>query len=434
MDMADGGSIALNVVVFLIALAFCALFSFLETSLMALRLFQLKELAQKTGKYQTLFAALERDPNRLLNAILIAYNLANTIAATAGTFVIEESLSSLPSSLSYIIGVVIITGALLIIGDILPKNIVKFRGEKYFASTLWLTNLTFYLLYPFVNLLGKFTDAVLRLIIGPQADDGEPVTSEKEIQFLIDYIDEKGLMEREKTNMLQSIFRLSTTSVRDIMIPDTDIIMIEVSKTVQDAHALFNKYQFSRLPVYKDSPNNVIGMLHFKDLVPVLAKNLEKPIKDLMRPILFIPESIKVNQLLKELKTKRMHIAMVINEHGSITGLATLEDVLEEIVGEIHDEYEAITADRVTVVSPGIWLVDARTELEKLGLVLKTKFISESGAATLGGFLVEQFQRLPDRGEKLEYHGFSIEIQKVTDKKIVQVIIRQQKDLPEKLI
>lgn len=422
MDIADGSSLLINFVVFLISLGFCSLFSFLETSMMALRLFQLKELAQRTGSYQKLFRSLEEDPNRLLNAILIAYNLANTIAATAGTFVIEQLLSSLPSSVSYSIGVLLITGALLIFGDIIPKNIVKFRGERFFAATLWLTNITFYGLYPFVTLLGKFTDAIVRLIIGPTAVGEDAVTSEKEIQFLISYIDEKGLMDPEKTSMLQSVFRLSTTPVKEIMVPAPDIIMVDSKKSVQEAYQTFNKYQFSRIPVFKDDPNNIIGMLHIKDIVPVIAQKIEKPLKEYFRPILFIPESIKVNQLLKAFKSKHMHIAMVINEHGSVTGMVTLEDVLEEIVGEIHDEYESII-ERIMPLQKGNWLVDARTELDKLEKILKIAFESESKVTTLGGFLVEQFQYLPEKGEQLTYKGYTFQVQQMTNKKIVRVLI-----------
>lgn len=422
MCVADGSSLLINTIIFLISLGFCSLFSFLETSMMALRLFQLKELAQRTGSYHRLFKSLEEDPNRLLNAILIAYNLANTIAATAGTFVVEQLLSSLPSSISYSIGVLIITGALLIFGDIIPKNIVKFRGERFFASTLWLTNTTFYALYPFVTLLGKFTDAIVRLIIGPTAVGEDAVTSEKEIQFLISYIDEKGLMEPEKTSMLQSIFRLSTTPVKDIMVPEPEVVLIESKKTVQDAYQLFNKCQFSRIPVFKEDPNNIIGMLHIKDIVPVIAQKIEKPLKEYFRPILFIPESIKVNELLKAFKNKHMHIAMVINEYGSVTGLVTLEDVLEEIVGEIHDEYEAVI-ERIMPLQKGNWLVDARTELDKLEKILKVAFESDSKATTLGGFLVERFQHLPEKGEQVVYKGYTFQVQQVTNKKVVRVLV-----------
>ncbi len=422
----DSSGILLNFIAFIISLALCALFSFLETSMMALRLFQLEELAQKTGKYKALFKSLEKDPNRLLNALLIAYNLVNTIATMSGTVLVEEILkhTSLPDYISYIIEVVVITAVLLLIGDIIPKNVVKFRGEKFFASSLWLTNLTFYTLYPFVTLLGFFTNAILRFIVGPTENAAEQITSEKEIQYLIGYIDEKGLMEREKTSMLQSIFRLSTTSARDILVPAPEIVMIEAQQSINDAHQLFNRCQFSRFPVYKGDPNNVIGMLHFKDLLPQLSQNnADKPVKDFMRPILFIPESIRINQILQEFKSKHMHIAMIINEHGSITGMVTLEDILEEIVGEIHDEYESIT-EKIYPLPSGGWLADGSIELEKLASVLKIQFDRSSNITTLGGFLIEQLQRLPKRGEKLHYKGYVFLIQQVTKTKIVQVLIK----------
>jgi CBS domain containing-hemolysin-like protein len=420
------GDLVFNLVVLLVSLVFCALFSFLETGMVALRLFQLKELAEKTGKYQKLFSVLEHDPNKLLNAILLAYNFANTIATVWGTRVIAGLLFSWPSYISEPVNVIVVTAVLLIIGDIVPKNVVKYSGETFFRSTLWLTNLTFYSMYAFVAILGKFTDALVRLIVGSQVTQEEPITSERELQFLIGYIDEKGLMEPEKTNMLQSIFRLSNTTVRDIMVPLPDVVMVESTKPLQVAYQLFTKYQYSRIPVYRDDPNNAIGMLHFKDIVPLVASNTDKPICDLMRPLIFVPESIKVNQMLKELKSQQMHMAMVINEHGGITGIVTLEDVLEEIVGEIHDEYESIT-EKIVPMQPSGWMANGSMELDKLAMILKIKFEAVS-SSTLGGFLIEQLQHMPKKGEHLLYKDYLFQVQQVTSKKIVQVLIREKEN------
>ncbi|HAU30337.1 TPA: hypothetical protein DCW54_01760 [Candidatus Dependentiae bacterium] len=424
MDLADGGGIALNAVIFLVSLAFCALFSFLETAMVAMRLFQLKELAQKKSGYDTLFATLEKDPNRLLNAILISYNLANTLAATAGTFVIEELLKGIPSSLGYAIGVFVVTALILIVGDVLPKNIVRMRGERYFESTLWLTNLVLVVLNPFVKLFNRFTNWILSFIVGQSAEEVEELPSEKEVQFLISYIDEKGLMDPDKTSMLKSIFDLSSTVVRDIMVPEVDVIMVEAEQGFIAAHELFTKYQFSRFPVYRGKDDNVIGMLHFKDLVPVLAQRSDAQVQDIMRPIMFVPESMKINQLLKELKAKHMHIAMVINEHGMVTGMVTLEDVLEEIVGEIHDEYENVS-EKIYEIRAGAWLAEGNIELKELSRWLSISLNAESSVKTLGGFLIEQFQRIPLVGEYLDYQGFRFKVQQATPKKVLQVVINR---------
>lgn len=409
-----------HIILFLSSLAFCALFSFLETSITALRLFKLKELALEHGKYKDIFNSLEHSPTHLLNTMLVANTLASTTAATAGTFIVEDLLSTWPASISFILSILLVTSAILVLGEIIPKNIAKMHGEKYFKSTLWLTNIFFYALYPFVTLLIQLSNKCIALFMGPHSEE-EIITSEAEIQFLINYIDEKGLMEREKTNMLRSIFELGKTPVKKIMVPSTAIISIGSENTIEDAFNTFTQHQFSRIPVYEHDKNNIIGMLHFKDVIPLMTKEQKKPLKVLVRPILFIPENMKVNQLLKEFKVQHMHIAMVINEHGAITGLATLEDVLEEIVGEIHDEYEAVTP-KVVALDPSGWLVDATVNLEDLEEILKISFKTEH-ARTLGGFLIEQFQHLPKKGARLWYLNYTFQVQQANSKKIIQVLV-----------
>jgi putative hemolysin len=422
-----------HLLLFVGALVFCALFSFLETSITALRLFKLKELAQQHGKYKELFKSLEQNPTHLLNTMLVANTLASTTAATEGTFIFEGLFSALPSSIGFSLSILIVTSIILIFGEIVPKNIAKIHGERYFNSTLWLTNLIFFILYPFVILLIRFSNFIIRWFGLPTEHDTF-ATSEKEIQFLIEYIDEKGLMEHEKTAMLRSIFDLGNTAVKEIMIPSASIISIGAHETVQDAFQLFVRHQFSRIPIYEsdetgsDKKNNIIGMIYFKDIIPHMAEHQDRLLKGLVRPILFIPESIKVNQLLKEFKTQNMHIGIVINEHGETTGLVTLEDVLEEIVGEIHDEYESIT-QKVMSLQPNGWLVDASIELERLEEILNIEFKTDT-AVTLGGFLIEQFQHLPKKGERLWYNHYTFQVQQANSKKIIQVLVFKGPEIP----
>ena len=419
MDGAESYHVT-NIILFVSALAFCALFSFLETSITALRLFKLKELAQQLGRYQEIFASLEHKPTHLLNTMLVANTLASTTAATAGTMLIEDALKSWPASISFTLSILIVTTAILIIGEIIPKNIAKIHGEKYFKSTLWLTNIFFYTLYPFVNFLILCSNYVITMFMGLPAENNTLATSEKEIQFLINYIDEKGLMEREKTTMLRSVFDLGTTPVKEIMVPATSIISIGAHETIADAFQLFSHHQFSRVPVYEGDKNNIIGMLYLKDVVPLMATAQDRLLKNIMRPILFIPENIKVNQLLKEFRERHVHIAIVINEHGSIIGLVTLEDVLEEIVGEIHDESEAVTT-KIVALDPNGWLIEASVSLKEIENTLHIPFETE-GARTLGGFLVEQFQRVPKKGERLSYKKYTFQVQQADSKKVMQIL------------
>lgn len=415
-----------NIVLFLISLFFCALFSFLETSITALRLFKLKELEKITGKYKGLFDALENNPHRVLITILIANNLANVTAATISSQIMESlsNMLNVSEGIGFSIGIGLTTFAILIFGEVVPKNLAKFQGERIFKSLLWFTNLVFRIFGPVVNILVKISDFFINKFRGAKhAESTEYVTSEKEIQFLIDYINEKGLMDRQKTLMLKSIFKLSTTHAREIMVPETAIISINSELTLEEALNVFCTYKFSRLPVYEKDSDNIIGMLHQKDLFLRLSKHENKAIKDIVRPIIFVPESMKVFQLLKELKDQRMHIAMVVNEHGSITGLVTLEDVLEEIVGEITDEYEAVP-EKIITLKPGAWLVDGGIELDELTGLLNIEF--ETGhALTLGGFLTEYLQRVPKKGEQVIYKKYHFQVQNADHKRVFQVLLFQ---------
>lgn len=406
---------------FLISLGVCALFSFLETSITALRLFKLKELAASTSKYQSLFQTLEKNPHRILITILIVSSLANATSAALITHIMETLFAAynLSESLGFSIGIFVATSSILIFGEIIPKNIAKLHGESLLKSTLWITNTVYILLYPFVQFLTKITDFVTQRI-GKKSSEHEP--SEKEIQFLIDYIDEKGLMDPDKTEMLQNIFRLGSKPVKEIMIPETDIITMNANTSIKDALSIFNKYQFSRLPVFEKDPDNFIGIVYLKDIFSHLTQNTEdKMVKDIVRLILFVPESLKVNQLLRQFKQQQLHMAMVLNEYGGISGLVTLEDVLEEIVGEISDEYESISK-KVITLREGEWLVDAAMPLEDLSEMLNISFEAED-VFTLGGFLTEQLQNLPKKGDRINYKEYCFQIQKASPKRVLQVLI-----------
>lgn len=418
-------SLSLPILCFFIALSLRALFSFLETSITALRLYKLKELAKSYGRYEGLFESLETNPHRVLITILICNSLADVTTAALATNIMEELFKGfhLSGGLGFSIGIAVATIAILIFGEIIPKNLAKGRSEKLFKSTLWLVNIIFYLLYPVVTFLNHFTTFIVNKIGGTKETEsaGEWVSSEREIRFLIDYIHDKGLIEQEKNEMLQNIFELGTTPVKEIMVPATDIVMVTSDATMKDMLSIYLDHPYTRLPVYEVKSDNIIGMVHMKDVFLCLTKNEEKHLSELIRPILFIPDSIKVNQMLREFRNKHMHIAMVINEHGSITGLITLEDVLEQIVGDLRDELEPQN-DHIVPLKQGGWLIDASTPLEDVTDLLRITFETE-GSVTLGGFITEQLQHLPKKGERLLYKGFYFQVQKASNKRVLQVLV-----------
>ncbi len=431
MDCASA-PLTLPVIFFFIALSLRALFSFLETSVTALRLFKLKELAKSYGRYGTLFESLEKNPHQVLITILICNSLADVTTAALATQIMETIFKrfNLSGGLGFSMGIALATIAILIFGEIIPKNLAKGRSERLFKSTLWLVNVIFYLFYPIVTFLNRFTSFIVAKLGGPKEMESasEWVSSEREIQFLIDYIYGKGLIEEEKNEMLQNIFELGHTPVKEIMVPSTDIVMVTSTDTIKDTLKIFADHPFTRLPVYEEKTDNILGMVHLKDIFMLLSKNEEKSLQEIMRPILFIPESIKVSQMLREFKNKHMHIAVVINEHGSITGLITLEDVLEQIVGDLRDELEA-SKEHIIELKQGGWLVDASTPLEDVTDLLHITFETE-GSVTLGGFITEQLQHLPKKGERFLYKNFYFQVQKASNKRVLQVLVFEEKTKP----
>ncbi len=425
MEPVSLSSLQAPCIIFLIGLCARAVFSFLETSITALRLFKLKELAASTAQYKSLFYALEKNPHRVLVTILVANSLADVTVGAMAPHITETLFMhfNLSRGLGFSLGMGVATIAILVFGEIIPKNIARVGGDTLFRSSLWLANLVFYTLYPVVAVLIKFSDYLIYKISGkPLTEETtEWVSSEKEIQFLINYIQEKGLMETEKTMMLHNIFELGRTPVREILIPTSDIVSVAASMTSSDSVPLFLQHGFTRLPVYEERADNIIGMVYLKDVFALMARNEQKTLKDIMRPVMFVPETVKVNQLLREFRQQHMHLAIVLDEHGSLSGLITLEDVLEEIVGEINDEYE-LASEKIVPLKNNSWLVRGSTPLQEVEKVLNIVFDTQD-CLTLGGFLTEKLQHLPKKGERILYEGFYFQVQKATPRRVLELLV-----------
>lgn len=411
-------SLTAEMILFLVSLFFAALFAFLETAFTALRLFKLKELEFSVARYKALFESWEKNPQRILITILLANNFAHVLTSVLISHIMQRFLGHIGLPL----GVTLATAMILIFGEIIPKSFAKTHHEKLFGSFLFLINALFHLAYPLVTCLLKIADYFFSKMGGQHVLERQDVISEKEIEFLIDYSDEKGIMEREKTEMLQNIFGLGQTFVKEILIPKTDMVLIAVDTDVDRVIEIFHNSRYSRLPVYEGKDDNIIGIVHQKDVFEMLYRGQKKLLKELVRPVLFVPETQKINQLLSEFLKKRMHMAIVIDEYGSVVGLATLEDIFEEIIGdEITDEHEIISTDIVPLERGG-WLVSASVSLEKIEDLLKIKFNTKN-SVTLGGFLAEKLQHLPRKGERVVFENYCFQVQQASSRRVFQVLI-----------
>ncbi len=421
--------IYIKMILFFSSLLFVGLFAFLETAFTAIRLFKIKELAKQIGKYHRLFEAWEKNPQRILISILIAANLAHVICSVAITDVMQVMLGDTGMALA--IGVTTATIMILVFGEIIPKSFAKNHHEFLVGSTLWLINFLFYLFYPLTTLLLKIANGLVRRVGGPSLDVPD-VISEKEIEFLIGYSTTNSVMERAKIQMLQNVFSLGQTLCKEIMVPATDMIMIDVNATMKEALELFSRYHFTRIPVYEGKEDDIIGLIHQKDVFDMLNKGQEKPLREIVLPILYVPETKRINQLLVELQEKRSHMAILIDEYGAVMGMVTLEDIIEEIVGEISDEHERVHV-YVMPLEEGGWLMDARVEIEDVQEVLGI-YLEVKDSVTLGGFLAERLQHLPKKGDRVSYDGYCFQIQRASSRRVYQVLVfkeYQQVNFPD---
>lgn len=365
---------------------------------------------------------LEHKPQYVLITILIATNMTCITTAILLQNIVEKFFIDLnmPQGFAFSIGIAAGTIVVSLIGEIIPKSVAQAKCGMI-GSWLWLANLIYKILAPFTSPLVRIAE-----YFAQSRADQDHVISEKELQFLINYVEHKGIMDSEKVSMLQNIFRMGTTHVKEILIPNASIISADINSSVETILTLFESYRYSRFPVFENNPENIVGIIYQKDLFLNLQLNKQAfCLRDLIKPIIFVPDSLKVSELLKEFKAKAIHMAMVLDEYGSTIGLVTLEDTLEEIVGDITDEHDPNAhSDKIVTITQGKeWLIDATADLDRVADFLQISFKVET-AVTLGGFLTEQAQRLPQKGDRLFYKKHCFTVEKASSKRIIRVYVK----------
>ena len=407
--------VSFYVIAFFIALACAALFAYLETSFTALRLFEVNQLESRVGRFKRLFAIWRSTPQRLLITILIASNFADVLCSVLITEIMQKTVGG---ELGLAIGVFCATIMILLFGNIVPKSFARAGGTGMGPVTLGIVNFLVTLFSPFVSAATWVANKLTRRTDGAAE---QASVSEKEIEFLIDYSDQQGLIESDKSEMLQNVFGLGQTCVNAVMVPHHEMVVLDVNTSIEKAHALFTSYRYSRIPLYENSEDNIVGFIYQKDLFGLIYKKQQGKLRDFMRPVIFVPESKKINQLLREFLKTRRHLAIAIDEYGAVVGLVTLEDVLEEIVGEIRDEHEEVERDIIPLEN-GEYLMDGRTDLRKIEDLL-TIMIEADESFTLAGFLTESLQRVPKKGDRVVHQGYCFQVQQASQRTVQQVLV-----------
>lgn len=393
-------------------LLFSGFFSGSETALLALDKLRVKYLVQKKRRGAKKLEQLLNHPDRLLSGILVGNNLVNIAASVFATGLLVQLYGERGEWLT----IVLLTPVLLLFAEICPKTYAAKYPERVSFWVLRPISFVLCLLAPIIWLTTHFARFFTHLLKGESTEDG--LLSEDEIRSIISVGEESGVVEAEQRRMLHGIFDLSETRVRDVMIPRTEVAGIEVSTPLSEVIDLVRRSRHSRFPVYEGSLDQVVGIIHAKDILT--ADCLQGfNLRERCRPPYFIPESKHIGALLQAFRRRRVHLGIVIDEYGGTEGVVTLEDILEEIVGEIHDEYDEqeIPVRRIGQYS---YRVDAGISMKELNRRFGVK-LPEEHAATLAGFLLHRFGGFPGEGDCCDAQGLRFRVCRMEDRRIEEV-------------
>ncbi len=388
-------------------------FSGSETALLSLDKLRMRFLQQKEYPGANKLAALLDNPDRLLSGILVGNNLANIAASVIATGLFVSYFGDQGEWLT----IIILTPILLIFSEICPKTYAAQYPEKVSFLVLGPIRLVIWALTPVilvVSSVSKFLTSFLR------KKSAESLSiSEDEIKAMIEMGEESGAVAAEQRKMLHGIFDLSETRVRDIMIPRTEVTGIDLSATFQDVLSITRKTSHSRFPVYSESLDNIVGVIHSKDILDYVGQTEKFDLKELSRSPYYVPESKRIAVLLQSFRKKREHLAVVVDEYGGMEGIVTLEDVVEEIVGEIHDEYDIEELD-FRDLGNGHYLIDAAMPLREVNRRFNLD-LPEEHVTTLAGHLLQIMGKIPVEGDSCEEGNLLFRVRRMEDRRIEEV-------------
>lgn len=401
-----------------------------EIAVVTIRRTRIKQLVDERKRNAEILDKLRQSPDRFLATIQIGVTLAGSLASAIGGVaaveVIKPVLSSIPVSFisasgeAIAIGIVVIfiTYFSLIFGELIPKSIALSNPEGIALATAPLINRFSKLAAVFVGILTASTNILLRPF-GKKAFTERGYISEEEVKLLIEEGRDRGIFESEEKELIHSVFEFTDTSVKEVMIPSPQMVVLGINMSVEEIKNIISEEKFSRYPVIGKDINDIRGILYAKDFYNILSKTGIIEIQKIIKPPLFVPETMKISILLREMQKKRVHLAIVIDEYGAVSGLVTLEDLLEEIVGEIRDEYDVESP--VIRLSDGTVIIDASTSVRDLNEDYNIGIPESPEYETLGGFIVTHMQRIPKTGDTIEMDDKRLRVIEMVGQRIAKV-------------
>ncbi len=387
-------------------------FSATETAFSSLNKTRIKYMAEKGSKRAKRTLQLADNYDKLIATILIGNNIVNITTASIGTLLFVDLMGQ---ELGATVSTVVVTIVVLIFGEITPKSIAKDYPERFAMFSAPMIGALLWLFTP-LNFLFSLWKKLVALLFH---SDEEDKMSQEELLLLLEEVEQEGAIDKSEGTLLRNAVEFGDLEVQSILTHRVDLEAVEVNATKEEIAAKFTETRFSRLLVYEETIDKIVGVLHLKDFYDGMGIN-PKPLREIMTPPLFIHQTEKVDDLLQLLKSSKSHIAVVIDEYGGTLGIVTMEDILEELVGEIWDEHDEVE-EPFRQLSENTYLVDCTVTLDDFCDFFDVK--SDSESVSLGGWIMDQMQRIPEKGDQFTYENLTITATEIDDHRIEWVTV-----------
>jgi len=403
-----------------------AFFSASETALFAANRVVLRQRrAQGDRRARTAYALLNH-ASELLTTLLAGNTMANVGATVVATSIALSLVGRRGAEWAAFLGTTVV---LLILAEIAPKTLAARHADRFALAIADPINALMRLFTPLIRVLSVIATALVRPF-GAHITPRAPLVTEEQLRFLVEVGEEEGVIEEEEREMIHSIFEFGDTVVREVMRPRVDIIAVPADATVNRAIGLMSEHGHSRLPVFEGTVDHVVGVVYMRDLVPVLRQGkLDQPVSEVRRPAFFVPETKKVDELFKDMQQRKVSMAIVLDEFGGTAGLVTVEDLLEEIVGEIQDEYD-LEEKPIHLLDANTVVVNARIHVEEVNELLGIRLPMDE-VDTVAGLVYSLFGRVPVQGEKVTLPGAELRVEKTLGQRITRVRITRTAATPQ---
>lgn len=420
-------SLSIQIIFLILLLLASGFFSASETALMALSKLDVRYMVEQNIKGAKKLEKLLENPNKLLGSILVGNNLVNIVASSLATMIAIKLSGGSSSGMGVGIATGIMTLLILIFGEITPKSLATENAQKIALRVVGPISLVVTVFSPVVTLLMSVTNGLLRLL-GAHPDHPKPFITADELKTIVNVSHEEGVLESDEKQMIVNVFDFGHSCAKDIMVPRTDMIAIDLSATYQDIIALYKEEQFSRMPVYEESYDHIVGILHIKDLILNQIDPENFRMRDFLREPYFVHEFKSNDELFKEMRAEKIGVAIVLDEYGGTAGLVSMEDLVEEIVGDIDDEYDQAHQE-IVKISDTEYIVEGTSRIPDINENLNLNIISED-FDSIGGFVIGLFDRFPNTGEEIRFEHLIFKVEETLNNRInqIRIFITQKED------